>query len=433
MKENLTELYSLYLNHPEICTDTRKIIPGSIFFALKGDNFNANKLAANALEKGCAYAVIDEAEYKTENNSILVDNVLQTLQQLAAYHRKQLTIPVIGITGTNGKTTTKELISKVLGKKFKLCSTRGNFNNHVGVPLTLLSIGTEVEIAVVEMGANHPGEIGELCKISMPDFGIITNIGKSHLEGFGNIEGVINTKKELYNTLRNMNGKVFVNRDNSLLMNLSNGMERITYGIFPDSDCTGEIIGSDPFLKIKWFCKSYGKHIDISTNLVGVFNFENVLAAVCIGDFFGVDPEDIKDALESYIPSNNRSQIIKTKKNTLIMDAYNANPTSMDVSLRSFAQISCERKFAIIGDMLELGIDSLNEHKKILELLESTGFEKILLVGKIFTSLKNFHKFPVFTDVLEAANHINEIKPEGYNIFIKGSRGIKLEKLLEYL
>ena len=432
MKKNIKELYSLYLKHPQICTDTRNIISGSIFFALKGGNFNANAFAVNALEKGCAYAVIDEEKYNT-GNCIIVDNVLQTLQQLAAYHRKQLTIPVIGITGTNGKTTTKELINKVLAEKFKIHSTQGNFNNHIGVPLTLLSIKKETEIAIVEMGASHPGEIGELCQISMPDFGIITNIGRAHLEGFINIEGVINTKKELYKAVQNINGKVFVNRDNSLLMNLSDGIDRITYGVSPESTCIGEITGSDPLLKIKWYCKSYGKHIDISTNLVGAFNFENVLAAICIGDFFNVSPEDIKVALENYAPTNNRSQIIKTKQNTLIMDAYNANPTSMDASLKSFAMNSFEHKFAIVGDMLELGNDSLNEHKKIIELLKNLDFEKVILVGETFTSLRNSHDFPVYTDVIEATKYITEMKPEGYNIFIKGSRGIKLEKLLEYL
>jgi len=433
MQNNIEELYSIYLKHQQVCTDTRKIIPGSLFFALKGETFNANSFAAQAIEKGCSFAIIDEEKYKEGEKYILVDNVLQTLQQLAVFHRKQLNIPIIGITGTNGKTTTKELIHAVLLKKYKVCSTQGNFNNHIGVPLTILSIQKDIEIAVVEMGANHPNEIKELCEISAPDYGLITNIGKAHLEGFGNIEGVVKTKKELYESIQLSNGKVFVCSDNSLLMDISKDIERKTYGVFPVSDCRGEIMESNPLLKIKWLNKSLKKEILISTNLVGFYNFENVMAAICVGEYFGVNAVDIKDAIENYFPSNNRSQIIKTKKNTILMDAYNANPTSMEVSIMNFRHTSCDKKFVIIGDMLELGKESVIEHEKILKLIEYSEFENIILVGKVFCSLNKPGNILAFTDVSEASSYIKEKKPTGFNILIKGSRGIKLEKLLEYL
>jgi UDP-N-acetylmuramoyl-tripeptide--D-alanyl-D-alanine ligase len=433
MGNNLEELYSIYLKHQQVCTDTRKIIPGSLFFALKGETFNANSFAAQAIEKGCSFAIIDEEQYKAGEKYILVNDVLHTLQQLATFHRKQLNIPVIGITGTNGKTTTKELIHAVLSKKYKVCSTQGNFNNHIGVPLTILSIQKDIEIAVVEMGANHPNEIKELCEISVPDYGLITNIGKAHLEGFGSIEGVVKTKKELYDSIQSSNGKVFVCSDNSLLMNISKGIERKTYGVFPMSDCRGEIIESNPLLKIKWLNNSLIKEIHISTNLIGFYNFENVMAAICVGEYFGVNAGDIKDAIENYFPSNNRSQIIRTGKNTILMDAYNANPTSMEVSIMNFRHTSCDKKFVIIGDMLELGKESVIEHEKILKLIEYSEFENIILVGKVFCSLNKPDNFIAFNDVSEASSYIKEKKPTGFNILIKGSRGIKLEKLLEYL
>ena len=270
MQNYIKELYSIYLKHQQVSTDTRKIIPGSLFFALKGENFNANSFSPEALEKGCSYSIIDEKKYKSGGKFILVDNVLHSLQQLAAYHRKHLKIPVIGITGTNGKTTTKELIHAVFSKKYKVSSTLGNFNNHIGVPLTLLSIHKDVEIAVVEMGANHPNEIKELCEISVPNYGLITNIGKAHLEGFGSIEGVIKTKKELYDSIQSNKGKIFVCSDNSLLMDISKGTERITYGVNPNSDCYGEIIESNPLLKIKWHNKSLKEEICFSNSIISV-------------------------------------------------------------------------------------------------------------------------------------------------------------------
>ena len=426
--QNIKELYSIYDKHQQICTDTRRIIPDSLFFALKGDSFDANSFASQALENGCAYAVIDEEKYNFGEKYIFVDNVLQTLQQLAVYHRKQLKIPIIGITGTNGKTTTKELIHAVLSKKYKTCATQGNFNNHIGVPLTILSINNEYEIAVVEMGANHQNEIKELCEISFPDFGLITNIGKAHLEGFGSIEGVIKTKKELYDSIQINKGKIFVCHDNPLLMDISKDIERKTYGVNPESDCRGEIIESDPLLKIKWRNKEV-----ISTNLFGNYNFENVMVAICIGEYFGVDTNDIKDAIENYFPSNNRSQIIKTEKNTILMDAYNANPTSMEASIMNFKQTSFDKKFLIIGDMRELGKESESEHKKIIKLIEDSKFENVILVGNVFNSLNKPSNFLAFADVSEASIYFKENKITDFNILVKGSRGIKLEKLLEYL
>jgi UDP-N-acetylmuramoyl-tripeptide--D-alanyl-D-alanine ligase len=433
MKENISELYSLFLKHKKICTDTRNIIPGSLFFALKGENFNANGFASDAIKKGCSAAVIDEEKYKANDRFILVDDVLNTLQQLALYHRKQLKIPVIGITGTNGKTTTKELIHSVLTKKYKVVSTQGNLNNHIGVPLTILSIQTDAGIAVVEMGANHPNEIKALTEISLPGYGLITNIGKAHLEGFSSIEGVVKTKKELYDSIRKNKGELFVCRDNSLLMDLSEKTKRITYGMHFSSDCRGEILESNPLLKIKWYCKSLRKEITVSTHLLGFFNFENVMAAICVGEYFNVAPEDIKGAIENYFPSNNRSQIIKTAKNTVLMDAYNANPASMNASLMNFIQTTYNNKFAIIGDMLELGKDSESEHEKILDLLDNSGIEKIVIVGKVFSSLKSSGNFPCFADVAEAGEYLKKHNPSGFNILIKGSHGIHLEKLLEYL
>lgn len=429
----IEKLYDLYIRYQTICTDTRNIIPGSIFFALKGDNFNANNFANEALEKGCVYAVIDEPQPVQNERCIVVDNVLELLQLLASHHRDQIHIPVIGITGTNGKTTSKELIHAVLSKKYKVLSTKGNFNNHIGVPLTVLSILDDTEIAVVEMGANHVGEIAELCKISKPDFGLITNIGKAHLEGFGSLEGIINTKRSLYDSVINSNGKLFVCADNSLLMDISKGANRITYGVFPNSDCVGEITGNDPLLSVKWYCKNPTSTVEIKTNLVGYFNFENVMAAICIGDHFGVSDLDIKDALESYVPANNRSQVISTAKNILLMDAYNANPTSMDASIKNFIQTKAENKLAIIGDMRELGKDALAEHKKIVELLLDSGIDEAVLIGENFSKLKTMFNYPVFTDVSEASEWFRKNNIEKHTILIKGSRGIKLEKLLEFL
>lgn len=428
--KSVSEIYELFLQCSGVCTDTRSIIKGSLFVALKGENFNANQFAEQALAEGCSYALIDEEEYAFDSRCIMVEDALRTLQQLAMHHRSKLKIPVVGITGTNGKTTTKELITAVLSKKYKTAATKGNLNNHIGVPLTLLSVMNE-EIAIVEMGANHPGEIAMLCEIAKPEFGLITNIGKAHLEGFGSLEGVVNTKKELYDWISSVNGKVFVCRDNGLLMNISQSIERITYGVFPGSNSRGEIIESDPLLKVKWYDQA--GIIDVATNLFGYYNFENVMAAICLGNYFGVKSNLIAEAIENYYPSNNRSQLIKTANNIIIMDAYNANPTSMEASIHNFMQMNAEKKFAVIGDMLELGTESQKEHEKILSLLCSANLEHVILAGNIFSSLtipENFHAFKNSDEVL---GYLKNLKPSGCNFLIKGSRGIRLEKVLEAL
>ncbi len=431
----IEKIYQLYTNNPVISTDTRNIIKNSIFFALKGDSFNGNKFAGEALEKGCAYAIIDEKEYKKDNRCILVENVLQTLQNLAKHHRKQLNIPIIGITGTNGKTTTKELIRTVLSKKYKTFATAGNFNNHIGVPLSILSINKEIEMAVIEMGANHPGEIKELCQISDPDYGIITNIGKAHLEGFGSFEGVINTKKELYDHLSKKNGNIFINTDNEILNKISNSLNKITYGSSINNDIIGEQINSDTYISFRWKSKNNNAKLNdkefITTQIIGAYNFENILAAVCIGNYFNVDEKHINDAISSYKSDNNRSQLINSS-NTIILDAYNANPTSMTASISSFMDINCKTKYFILGDMLELGEYSEDEHKKIIRLLKDNNVKNAVLIGNNFHKLKN-NDFIFFNNVDECKAWLINNPIEKACILIKGSRGIKLEKLTEVL
>jgi UDP-N-acetylmuramoyl-tripeptide--D-alanyl-D-alanine ligase len=334
---SIEEIYSLFLKHPAICTDSRKAEKYGIFFSLKGDNFNGNAFAEIALENGCKYAFIDEAVYYKDNRYIIVENALNTLQELAKHHRSKLKIPVIGITGTNGKTTTKELIKAVLEKKFNTLATEGNLNNHIGVPQTILKITGKTEIAIIEMGANHIGEIAELCKISKPDHGIITNIGKAHLEGFGSFEGIVKAKKELYDHIEQNNGLLFVNKDNQLLSEMASRIKKITYGKSASADHTGSIKNTEPFIEIVWKNTATNKTFLIKSKLVGAYNFENIMAAVAIGSYFEVDVSLIKEAIEAYTPSNNRSQIIKSSNNTIIMDAYNANPSSMEAAINNFA------------------------------------------------------------------------------------------------
>ena len=432
MLEIIPTLYKQFLKNPLVCTDTRKIVPGAMFFGLKGENFDGNLFVEQALNQGCSLAIADNPDLPKNDKVIRVDNALKTLQHLAAFHRMQLNIPFIGITGTNGKTSTKELINNILSKKYKVCATQGNLNNHIGVPLSVLSVTPGCEIAVIEMGANHPGEIHDLCMISQPDYGIITNIGKAHLEGFQSINGIINTKKAIYDTIKSRNGKIFVCHDNSLLMDLSAKLKRITYGTNPESDCRAEIISSNPLLNLKWIINK-NQTLNINTKLAGYYNFENVLSAICIGQYFNIKPLDIKDAIEDYSPSNNRSQVLQGKKNTIIMDAYNANPASMDAALRNFIQCDCSPKFAVIGDMLELGDEAENEHKKIIGLLATSGIDKVILVGENFHSLKNLFQYPVFTEVGEASAWLEKSAFNGFTFFIKGSRGIKLENVLPYI
>lgn len=432
-------LYSLFLKNPIICTDSRTCPTGSIFFALKGDNFNANAFALSALQKGCSYAVVDEAEYAIDDRFVLVDNVLASLQQLARYHRQQLGTPIIAITGTNGKTTTKELIAAVLKQKFDILFTQGNLNNHIGVPLTLLKLKHHHEMAVIEMGANHPGEIKLLAEIACPDFGIVTNVGKAHLEGFGSFEGVMKTKAELYDYIVADGQLVFINKGNDLLLQmatksgLTDSSKRCEYSLV-DSDHSlsnyGITTGCSPFLSMKFKGDDH-EFYDVNTKLVGAYNAENVLAAVAIANYFGVEDALIKKGLEEYTPQNNRSQLTVTERNRLVVDAYNANPTSMKASIANFAQMEVENKILVLGDMLELGEQSDFEHRQIVELLQLNTFKKVYLVGKEFEKIKSqYHCLP---DVTQLSTLFEKEPIHDSIVLIKGSRGIQLEKLIPFL
>lgn len=431
------QLYTIFLQHPEVCTDSRVCPKGSIFFALKGDKFNANAYALSAIEKGCSYAVVDEKEYAIDERFILVDNVLYALQQLAKHHRKQLATTVIGITGTNGKTTTKELIAAVLKEKYNILFTQGNLNNHIGVPLTLLQLKNEHELAIIEMGANHIGEIKELAEIACPDYGIITNVGKAHLEGFGSFEGVKKTKSELYEYIFRNGKDIFINIDNENLKEMASkvGFEKFermhTFGLEnQDSKTIANISNCSPFLEMNCSVRDKGQ-FSIKSQLIGSYNAENVLAAIAIGSFFNVEIEKIKIGLEKYQPTNNRSQLTITEKNKLVVDAYNANPTSLRAAILNFAQMQVDNKTLIIGDMLELGSQSEMEHQNIIDLLQQNNLKNVLLVGKEFS--KTINQFAEFSDVTELIDYL-ELNPiSQHYILIKGSRGIKLEKVIPIL
>jgi len=429
---SIIELYDIFLRYPKISTDSRHIEKDSLFFALKGENFNGNTYAAVALQKGAAYSIIDEEVSEMDDRYILVEDVLVTLQQLATYHRLEINIPIIAITGTNGKTTTKELVAAVLSKKFRVDCTKGNLNNHIGVPLTLLSMNASTQIGVVEMGANHPGEITTLCEIALPNFGLITNVGMAHLEGFGSFEGVKQTKAELYRFVEETEGMVFVNTSNSLLKEMAGAVKRISYKTLTEGEgIEGELMQSAPFMvfQVK-FPKGW---LYIKTNLAGGYNLENALAAVCIGNYFGVDPLEIKEAIETYKPSNNRSQFVKTEHNLLLMDAYNANPTSMEAALENFEAFDAPLKGVILGDMFELGEASHNEHQKIADKLATMNFSTIILVGKEFAGCQVPSSFLVFEDNTLLINYIKSTKPQGYLFLVKGSRGMKLENVADKL
>lgn len=428
----IEELYEIFSQHPTVTTDSRNCPKNSIFFALKGENFNGNTYAQASLNKGCAYAVVDEKEFVSNDHILLVDNVLATLQQLAHYHRIALGIPIVGITGTNGKTTTKELLSTVLKKKFNLYYTQGNLNNHIGVPLTLLSINKSHKMAVVEMGASHPGEIKTLVNIVAPNAGLITNVGKAHLEGFGSFEGVIKTKCELYDFLKDTDGQVFVNLDNPILTEKSESMNRTGYALENKNGLVwGKVTGNSPFLEMEWNTDNDTNTYTLKTHLIGTYNAENVMAAVCAGRFFGIDPNDICDAINSYAPQNNRSQMKDTKTNKLIIDAYNANPTSMTASINNFALATFDNKTLILGDMRELGADSETEHQKIIDLLNSKGLTDVYLVGDCFGKTKcSFKKFANVDKLIE------QVKKEpiaNHTILVKGSNGTHLVNVVEYL
>ena len=425
----IAELYKCFMECGKVTTDSRNCPEGSMFIALKGETFNGNAFAAQALKQGCRYAVIDESEYAGEG-TILVDNCLQALQQLANYHRRQLKTPVIGITGTNGKTTTKELISTVLSRKFNTLYTEGNFNNHIGVPLTLLRLTKEHEMAVVEMGANHPGEIKTLVHIAEPDYGIITNVGKAHLQGFGSFEGVIRTKGELYDFLRAKGGAtIFIQNENPYLNGIAEGLTCVRYGQTAGLYVSGELISCSPFLSFRWTAE--GVSHEVNTHLIGSYNLDNMLAAAAIGRYFGVSDDDISSALVSYLPHNNRSQLKETADNKLIVDAYNANPTSMMAALKNFRQVEAPHKMVILGDMKELGEASREEHQKVVDYLKECGFDRVVLVGPEFAAAT--HSYQTFQHVDEVLADIRMHKPQGYYILIKGSNSMKLSQLLEYL
>ena len=443
---DIKELYQLYQQHPCITTDSRDCPKDSIFLALKGESFDGNKFAASAIEKGCAYAIIDEPEYKQDDRFILVDNCLQTFKDLAREHRRQFDIPVIGITGTNGKTTTKELIATVLQQKYNVLYTQGNFNNDVGVPKTLFRLTKEHEIAVIEMGASHPGDIKTLVETAEPTCGLITNVGKAHLQGFGSFEGVIKTKCELYDFLRSRKDSlIFINADNEHLIDQIGEEEEIwlsPYSTDPEKqyNCiSGEIIACDPFLKFRWreplmVLEEEGRSTKwhkVQTQLIGSYNIDNLLAAIAVGINFGVERKKICEALEKYVPSNNRSQMTVTAKNHLVVDAYNANPSSMQAALENFSLMQADHKMAILGQMGELGADSDKEHRQLVSYLETAGFDEIWLVGDNFRDIPcSFRKFH---DVEEVKAAIQEHCPEGFYILIKGSNSNKLFLLPELL
>ena len=425
-------IYRLFKQYPKVVTDTRKIVSDSLFFALKGDNFNGNKFALSAVEKGCRFAIIDEKEYAIDDRFILVDDVLTCLQNLARMHRRELDIPILAITGTNGKTTTKELVFEVLKKKFNAIATAGNLNNHIGVPLTLLSMKEDTEFGIVEMGANHPEEIKFLCEIAEPNFGLITNVGKAHLEGFGSFEGVIKTKKELYDYMYKEKGKVFVNTDNPLLKEMLNDQEIVSYGNNEAAFSKAKFLQAEPYMVLELRSPKIGK-LYVKTKLIGAYNFENALAAVTLGRFLGIDEIEIKNALEEYLPSNNRSQLKQTEKNVLFLDAYNANPTSMKVAVENFANMRRKGKVLILGDMLELGADAEKEHHDLLELIQEKQLQDVYLVGDLFCKVNVNDQFQTFAKTTDLIEVLEKANLQNQYILIKGSRGIRLEQVIEKL
>ena len=430
------EIYSILQKCTGVTTDSRKCGPGLMFFALKGERFDGNEFVRGALEQGCPYAVMDNADLYDAHDSrmILVDNVLDTLQKVAAFHRRQLGTPVIGITGTNGKTTTKELTNAVMSSTFNVFCTQGNLNNSIGVPLTVLGLKPEHEFAIVEMGASHPGDIKELVEVSQPDFGLITNVGKAHLLGFGSFEGVKRTKGELYDWLRGHGGTAFVNRDNEHLQQMCQGLPLIEYGK-PGQDgllVEGEVLECNPFVKFRWRSKG-GEWHTVQTNLIGAYNVDNALAAITVGLHFGVSEDKASAAVAGYQPQNNRSQLTETGRNHLVVDAYNANPTSMAAAIDNFRMIKAQDKMLILGDMRELGEVSQTEHRHIVELLKESGFTQVWLVGEEFAKAAQGSGYRLFPDV-DAVNTALTSEPvNGKTILIKGSNSIGLTKTLTNL
>lgn len=422
------EQFEIFYRCNGISSDTRKITENSLFICIKGDNFNGNKFASEALEKGAKHVIVDDPEFYTPGDMTLVENSLIYLQRLANYHRKKFNIPVIGITGSNGKTTTKELIQAVLSKKYNTLATIGNLNNHLGVPFTLLRLTDKHEIAIIEMGANRFKDIEELCDIAEPTHGIITNIGKAHLEGFGSFEGVLKTKSELYTAVKQNEGTIFYNSDDEILSNaIPDNIETISYGKNEKADVSGELIRLTPFVEMSWSCDNYISPA-CETKLIGEYNFYNFLAAITIGNYFKVEKDDMNAAIQEYTPTNQRSQVNKTEYNTLILDCYNANPTSMALAIKSLAQNQNNlEKLIIAGEMKELGGESIQEHQKIVELIDELGINAIY-VGDGFKGQNNW--FPNTTSLI---HEIESNRPKDKLILLKGSRSVGLEKLEEHL
>ena len=423
---SIPELYKIYQQSGSVQTDTRKLKPGDLFFALRGDHFNGNEFASVAIEGGANYAVIDDAAFEIPGKTLLVENALESLQQLAKYHREQFNIPFIAITGSNGKTTTKELVHAVLSSHFRTYTTEGNLNNHIGIPLTILKVKPDAEIAVIEMGANHQKEIASYCRYTLPNYGLITNCGKAHLEGFGGVEGVRKGKGELFDHLRKVNGTAFVMWDYDYLQEMSKGItEIVTYGT-KDAALIGEAGKQEPFLTVN--IKGRYTHGELPTNLVGDYNLPNVLAAVAIGEYFNVPEEKIFSRIAAYTPSNHRSQLVKQGSNRIILDAYNANPSSMKLAIENFMKIPGDNKILMLGAMAELGEESLEEHKAIIELIERSSWKYVALTGGDFQ--KTDHPFLRFNNSVEAANWYRQQNFENMQFLIKGSRSMQMEKII---
>lgn len=432
----IEKLYELYLQHPVISTDTRKIAAGSLFFALKGDKFDANTFAAQALEAGAAYAIIDNAQYRISDQYILVDDVLQTLQDLAKYHRKQLQIPVIGLTGSNGKTTTKELINSVLSQHFNTYATQGNLNNHIGVPLSVLSINPSHEVAVIEMGANHQREIAMLSEIAQPTHGLITNVGKAHLEGFGGPEGVKKGKGELYDYLKSTGGVIFINTDSPKLVDMKAERElqnTIGYGTQAEGNYIwGKLTNNSPYVALEWYDENGNAHA-VQSNLTGAYNMDNILVAICIGAFLKLSTAEINAGIEGYQPVNNRSQIKHTETNVLICDYYNANPSSMAVAIDNISIMDAKTKVLILGDMFEMGEDSPTEHEAIIQKAILAPVDERIFIGKHFYEQRLGFSADFYETAEDAIKAIEEKPIKNATILIKGSRGMALERLVDLL
>jgi UDP-N-acetylmuramoyl-tripeptide--D-alanyl-D-alanine ligase len=426
---DIRNLYEKYRESGKVSTDTRQITPGSIFFALKGDKFNANEFAAQAIEKGASYVVIDEAKFKRDERYIVVEDSLTALQQLAQYHRGQLQIPVIALTGSNGKTTSKELLNSVLSKKYKTFATKGNLNNHIGVPLTLLAIDSSIEVAVVEMGANHVGEIALLSSIANPTHGFITNIGKAHIGTFGGFENIIKGKTELYDHLFVNGGQVFVNSRNEILTNAAKRFPNALCYPQPDDFYHAELVGADPFVVLK---AENGEVV--RTNVIGAYNFENMAAALCIGKYFGVDAAEANKAIAEYTPANMRSQILNKGSNTIILDAYNANPSSMQAAIENLSMMKADQKVLILGDMFELEDEAAREHEAIGKLIREKGLKSVYLCGSLFKSA--LHEIPYakyFEKKDELVTELKQFPIKNATVLVKASRGIGLETIVDYL